>query len=239
LHPKGGDGYSALDTALSLKGSPESLLAPSRAGSYELRYTASAGNCVIATMNLTVTPIQASLSAPTQVEAGFAFPIEFSGPEGIIAVFTADMQNGAYNDLNYYFTKWDKPATLTAPTQAGNYELRYLDENRGTVATTQIEILPSSASLNAPVQIEAGFEFPFEFSGPEGIVAIFRSDMQNGQYSGISYYFIKWDKPPTLIAPTEAGTYELRYLDESRGTLPTQMLEVLASTAMLTAPEQV
>lgn len=239
LHPIGGDGYSALDTALSLKGSPASLLAPSEAGAYELRYIASVGNCVIARTNLTVTPIQASISAATQVEAGFAFPIEISGPEGIIAIFTTDMQNGAYNDLSYYFTKWDAPATLTAPTEAGTYEIRYLDENRGTVATTQISVLPSNAMLSAPEQVEAGFEFPLEFSGPEGIIAIYTTDMQNAQYNDLSYYFTKWDRPAALTAPTEAGTYELRYIDESQGTLATQMLEVLASTAMLIVPAQV
>ena len=239
LHPEGGDQYSSLDTALSLSGSPASLLAPSEAGNYELRYIASTGNCVLASMNLTVLPIQANLSAPMQVEAGFAFPIEFSGPQGIIAVFTTEMENGAYSDLSYYFTKWDKTPALTAPTQAGNYEIRYLDQNRGTVAATQLEVVPSNASLSAPAQVEAGFEFPFEFSGPEGIVAIFTSDMQNGAYSSISYYFTKWDKASTLVAPTQAGNYEIRYIDDNQGTLATQAIEVLESTATLIAAEQI
>ena len=241
LHPAGGDQFSSLDMTLTLNGNPAELLAPSEAGDYEIRYTATSGNCVIASTPLAVTPVQASLSARAQVEAGFAFPFEFSGPEGVIAIFKPDdASNNNYSEFSYHFTRWDPPANLTAPTEAGSYEIRYLDNNRAAVAETQLEVLASAASLAIPEQVEAGFEFVIEFSGPEGIVAIYKpDDTNNGNYNDFSYYFTRWDPPSTLTAPAEAGTYEVRYIDENRGTLSTVSLIVLPSAATLSTTAQV
>ncbi len=241
LHPVDGDEYSALQTAYTGAANPAELLAPTKAGEYELRYTATAGNCVVATANLIITELAASITVPETVEAGFEFEVPYSGPEGIIALFLPDNTNNQeYNKIGYHFTGWGNPAKITSPTESGTYEVRYLDKNQGTIASGQIEVAASAASITVPETVEAGFEFEVPYSGPEGIIALFLPDNTNNQeYNKIGYHFTGWGNPAKITSPTESGTYEVRYLDKNQGTIASGQIEVAASAASITVPETV
>ncbi len=243
LHPVDGDEYSALQTAYTEAANPAKLLAPTEAGEYELRYTVTAGNCVIATANLMVTEVEASITVPETIEAGFEFEVPYSGPEGIIALFLPENTNNShgYNEIGYHFTDWGNPAKLTAPTETGVYEVRYLDDNKGVLTLVQIEVTASTASITVPETVEAGFEFEVPYSGPEGIIALFLPENTNNShgYNEIGYHFTDWGNPAKLTAPTETGIYEVRYLDDNKGVLALAQIEVTASTASITIPETV
>ena len=242
LHSIGGDQYSALQTAYTGAANPAELLAPTEAGEYELRYTATAGSCVVAIANLIVTEVEASITVPKAIEAGFEFEVPYSGPEGIIALFLPDNTNNShgYNEIGYHFTDWGNPAKITAPRESGIYEVRYLDDNKGVLTSAQIEVTASAASITVPEIVEAGFEFEVPYSGPGGIIALFLPDNTNNrEYNKIDYHFTDWGNPAKITAPTESGTYEVRYLDKNQGTITSRQIEVTASAASITVPETV
>ena len=238
LHPVGGDEFSALDSAFSEWGNPAELTAPGEAGSYELRYTL-AGNCLIATAELMVTPIEASLISPERIEGGYRFPIDFSGPEGRIAIFKpedSDYRN--YNNYSFYVTQWNNKELL-APSEPGSYEVRYYDSNGVLLTSNTLEVSAAQVSLTSPDTVEAGYVFVIDFSGPEGRIAIFKpedSDYRN--YNNYSFYVTQWNNKE-LLAPSEPGSYEVRYYDSNGVLLASNTLEVSASLASLNVPDSV
>jgi hypothetical protein len=111
----------------TFKRSSMRLTAPERAGDYEVRYC-TAGRKVLARSRLTVTSgIGASLSAPASVAAGARVKITWTGPKGeydriMISAKGSPDRKSVKND----FTFKGSPLGLTAPTEPGEYEIRYL-----------------------------------------------------------------------------------------------------------------
>ncbi|MEM7736935.1 MAG: VWA domain-containing protein [Deinococcota bacterium] len=233
VHPVGGDDFSALGSAFTGSGNPVELTAPGEAGDYELRYTASAGSCVIATVPLTVIPIQATLEPPAAIEAGFAFTAPFSGPEGWITINLAtDLENRNQN-LGLAFTGWGNPAELTAPSEAGDYEIRYYDSNGVVIARASLIVAASEAIVEVPSSIEAGFAFTSPFNGPEGYITINLPTDPENRNQNLGNAFTGWGNPATLGAPVQAGDYEVRYYDSNGAVIARSAMTVTASQASL------
>ncbi len=116
-------------------GSPVTLIAEITAGKYEIRYQSDRERGIIfASTPITVTPMQISLQAPTQVNAGPSFEITWTGPSGprdYITIVPAGAKAGSYQ--SYKYTREGSPLSLTAPEQAGAYEIRYQSDRVGGV----------------------------------------------------------------------------------------------------------
>ncbi|MEM6431161.1 MAG: VWA domain-containing protein, partial [Deinococcota bacterium] len=239
VHPVGGDDFSALGSAFTGSGNPVELTAPGEAGSYELRYTANNGNCVVTTRQLEVTAITATLTVPAQVEGGFEFAVTADGPAGRVAIFEpSDINYRNYDLYSFFVTSWNN-TMLRAPSQVGSYDIRYYDQNGTLLTTTPLEVIAADVSLTTPEQIEAGYDFPIEFRGPEGRIAIFEpNDTNYRNYDDYSFYVTAWNDK-VLTAPTEAGSYEVRYYDQNETLITSNMLEVIATTAGLSIPDSV
>ncbi|MEM6430484.1 MAG: hypothetical protein AAF708_14680, partial [Deinococcota bacterium] len=216
----------------------QELTAPTQAGSYEVRYY-DKNETLITSNTLEVIATTAGLTIPDSVEAGYAFSLDFSGPEGRIAIFEpSDTNYRNYDDYSFYVTTWNNQE-LTAPTQAGNYEVRYYDDNEGLLVSRSLEVRPTTATITAPDSIEAGYAFSLDFSGPEGRIAIFESgDTDYRNYDDYSFYVTTWNDKE-LTAPTQAGSYEIRYFDENSGLLTSIPLTVTPTTATLNLPSEV
>ena len=238
LHPVNGDKYSSLTAAFARDAEVE-LLAPSDVGNYELRYTATRGDCVLATATLEVTAIQATLQSPEQIEGGYVFSVDFSGPEGTIAIFKPEETRfNSFRDYSYYNTNWNNKE-LRAPSEPGSYEVRYYDKNGGLLTANVLEVVAASVTLTSPESVEAGFSFTIDFVGPEGIIAIFKpEETKYNQFREYSYYNTAWNNKE-LLAPGEPGSYEVRYYDKNEVLLVSNTLEVSTSQATLSTPERV
>jgi Ca-activated chloride channel homolog len=142
--PRGAPEGAYLDYAYTRNGNPLRITAPVEPGDYELRYSSEAAspNPILASSPIRVTAAAITLDAPERVAPGASFEVAWTGPDGpsdYITIVPAGSGDGAY--LSYAYTSSGSPVTLTAPTEAGAYEIWYAsDRVRGTFARRPITV---------------------------------------------------------------------------------------------------
>ena len=126
------------------EGSPLTLLMPVEEGEHELRYVTGQDRRVLARRTIRLRVPAATLSAPDQIAAGAAFTLEWTGPGysgdylTIVPAGAADAQYGSYSDVSA-----GSPATLSAPKEPGDAELRYVaGQGRKVLARRPIRVTP-------------------------------------------------------------------------------------------------
>ncbi|MDH4316203.1 MAG: VWA domain-containing protein [Gammaproteobacteria bacterium] len=112
-------------------------------GPYEIRYVQS-GTKILARAPIDVTAARAELSGPASVTVGSSFQISWSGPDyggDWITIVAPDAAPSAYG--SYVDAARGSPATLTAPTQPGPYQLRYVLKGKSVIARRAIDVTPA------------------------------------------------------------------------------------------------
>lgn len=115
-------------------GSPQKLLAPIEPGSYELWYVIGADRTIQVRRPITVTATTATVTAPEQVAKGAKFQVAWTGPNGpgdYVTIVKVGSAPSAY--LSYFNASSGTPGTLTAPDEAGDYEVWYVAAQGPTV----------------------------------------------------------------------------------------------------------
>lgn len=219
------------------------LRAPAEAGKVELRYVSPIRkDSVLARVVLDVGDAEASIEAPDSVPAGSKVRITARGPVGS-GHWIGFAPKGS--PITAYL-KYGRPTAavteleLMPPSEPGEYELRYvLNERERIIATRPITVTASAVSVSGPSTAMAGDTVNIKATGPEGSghwigfapagsdVTSYRDYMrpQGAQTEG------------SLMAPTEAGDYELRYvLNEREKIVASQPIKVTAAVAKLDAP---
>ncbi len=119
-----------------------SLDVPIEPGDYELRVVMTDPSTVLASQPIRITAPKASISAPAHAAAGSQVTIRARGPiaTGSWAGFApAGSPDDAYLDFRYIEPGVEE-YTLTAPDEAGDYELRYIARETAVVARQPIRI---------------------------------------------------------------------------------------------------
>jgi Ca-activated chloride channel family protein len=155
-----------------------------------------------------------TLSFPTEVEAGAAFDVTWTGealPDDWVAI--VEVGSPATSWLSYFLTRDGSPGELVAPVEDGAYLIRFVEDATGEVLVElPITVTPYEATVEAPDRVEAGAEFEVTWTGPDG----------PGDYVTIvpvgsaPSFYLDWDyttagSPITLTAPDEPGDYEVWY----------------------------
>lgn len=216
--------------AYTRDGNPATLLMPDVAGDYELRYFLGNGDKVIATRKLTIGKITASVSAPAQVSAGGKFAVQWQGPnnpQDFITIVPAGAPEKKFD--RYEYTREGNPVQLQAPDQPGQYEVRYLTgQTYATVASTKITVGAVNASLQGPTEAVAGSAFSVSWKGPnnpQDYITIVPKGSKEG--TSAHYQYSAAGNPAKMIAPLQAGEYELWYATgQSHATLAKAALRV-------------
>ncbi len=224
-------------------GNPMSFTAPIEPGQYEVRYQSDGTTGLIARQSFTVIGSEITLSVPTEVEAGKAFEITWTGPDGdrdYITVVPADAADQSYKQ--YFYTRDGSPMTFTAPIEPGQYELRYQsDRESGVFARKGFTVIGTEINLQAPESVMANSLFDVTWSGPDGdrdYITIVPADASEGVYK--SYKYTRDGSPLTLQAGIEAGSYEIRYQsDRESGVFARIPITVTAMQITLEAPAEV
>lgn len=222
---------------------PSVLTAPDGLGTYELRYVHGPTDRTLATAEIEITAVEATLDAPETVGAGAAFEVNWTGPDNqrdFITIVEVGADEGTFE--SYSYTRNANPAELTAPDGLGTYEIRYvLDQSDRTLASTTIEVTAVEATLEVPEAVPAGSEFEVIWTGPDNVrdfITIVEVGADEGTYT--SYAYTRNGSPSTISAPDGLGTYEIRYvLDLSDRTLASTTIEVTGVSGTLNAPESV
>jgi|GEM_PF-917230 len=218
--------------AYTSNGSPATLRVPDEPGAYEIRYIQDQSRTVLASRELTVLAVDASVSAATEAGSGSTLEVTWTGPDNdrdYIAIATPDQPGNAQK--SYAYTSGGSPATLRVPDEPGPYEVRYIqDQSRTILASQAFTVLPAEASLDAASEAVAGGELIVTWTGPDNdrdYIAIATPDQPGNTQK--TYAYTSQGSPATVRVPNEPGEYELRYIQgQSRTVLARQALTVRA-----------
>jgi Ca-activated chloride channel homolog len=125
--PQGADEGAYLSYAYAEEGNPARITAPIDPGPYEIRYVSGQAGRTLASASVRVAGVTASVQPPAEVAAEEPFEVPWSGPDNegdYITIVPQGAHEGAY--LSYAYTDAGSPAELTAPSDAGRYEVRYV-----------------------------------------------------------------------------------------------------------------
>jgi Ca-activated chloride channel family protein len=185
-------------------------------------------------------PGTATLIAPSSVPVGLAFKVKWEGPDSrddFIAIAEKGSKDLHYRD--YTYTKKGNPAYFVAPGDVGDYELRYVHTHtRKVIGRAEIKVTPVQASVQAPASSDVAVEFEVLWQGPaypSDYISVARPDQRPGSY--VDYTYTRDGSPLKVRAPSEPGTYEVRYiLGHGDKLLAKAAIEIKGVGASLDAP---
>ena len=229
-----------VDYTYTKKGNPSEFVAPGEVGDYELGYVHAHTRKVIGRTDIQVTPVLASVQAPASVDVATDFAVQWQGPNyksDYIAISRPDQRPGS--QMSYTYTSRGNPAKVQAPSDPGIYEIRYiLGRGSQLLAKASIEITGVGAAVDAPPVADVATDFEVSWQGPDSqsdYIAIARPDQGPG--SQVHYTYTKRGNPLKLQAPSDPGTYEIRYiLGRGSKLLAKTTIEIKAVTAQVKAP---
>jgi hypothetical protein len=219
-------------------GGPKKLQVPTEPGDYEIRLLAAASPyATLASRPLRVEAASATIDGPAAVAAGAKFDVRWTGPNNNSDYIAIGNAQRPY--IEYAYTKAGNPVRLTAPDQAGDYELRYfLGNGDKVIASKKLTIGSVTATVTAPATVPAGAKFRVTWVGPNNaldFVTIVKAGTAERQYG--PYAYTSRGATLELIAPDQPGSYEVRYLaGQSYATLGNTKLAIAGITASLQAP---
>lgn len=188
------------------------LHAPATPGDYEIRLlSADSPYPTLARTPLKATAVEATLDAPEQVAAGSQIKVKWTGPNNERDYIAIGNAQRPY--IVYEYTRSGNPVALRAPDASGDYELRYfLGSGDKVIGTRKINVGAVTASLQGPTEAVAGSTFAVIWKGPNNqsdYITIVPKGAQQGT-SG-NYQYPARGNPAKLLAPLQAGEYELWY----------------------------
>ncbi|QYX58250.1 VWA domain-containing protein [Roseovarius sp. SCSIO 43702] len=183
---------------------------------------------------------QVTLTAPDTVVAGAALQVGWSEvvAQGDYVTFAApEMESEDY--ISFNSTDDRDEAELRAATRPGMYELRYIHAATGDILGTRaIEVVPHAITLTAPDSTATGARFDVAWTNAShysDYVTIVPQGAEEGSYG--DYLTVQENETGSLLAPSEPGLYEVRYLfniDDT--TAVARPIEVTDVSVTLDAP---
>ena len=164
----------------------------------------------------------AGVNGPAAAAQAAPLEISWTGPadkDDFIAVARPAQPPGSF--VNRAFVREGNPAKVWAPSDPGEYEVRYvLGRGVKPLAKAPLTVHAVAATVQPPASATAGTEFEVVWQGP-GYAGDFIAVARPGQPPGASISSARVRPGATLKlrAPREPGTYEVRYI-LGRGTKP-------------------
>jgi Ca-activated chloride channel homolog len=230
--PKGAPIGSYLDYARPTSADGElELSAPANAGEYELRYVLNESERIAFSRAIRVTEGEAQITVAAQVQSGNSVAFTARGPIGS-GHWIGFAEKGApiSSYLDYLRPEADVSSyQLTAPSQPGDYELRYvLNESERIITAVPVKVLDGPVTLSAPGSAKAGAVVKITASGPvsgRNWIGFAPQGSDAGAYRDYAYVT---QSPLTieLRAPDEPGDYELRYVLNNERVIYKQAFKV-------------
>ncbi|MGR3490554.1 MAG: vWA domain-containing protein [Shimia sp.] len=219
------------------KGNPARLTMPTEPGTYVVEYIAGQNRSPLAAATIEVNASVVDIVAPAQVSALEAFEVSWTGPNQPLDNIQIG-RPGESGYATYSYTERGNPLTLTAPAEAGMYELRYVFGDRTILHTAPLEVVAAAFSITAPATVPAATEFEIATVGPSGAstyVQLFRiaDDKLVREAS------LRRGNVVSMFTPVEPGAYELRYRSARREILATQPVTVTEGDLALILPQTI
>jgi microcystin-dependent protein len=204
-----------VNRALVREGNPLKVWTPSDPGQFEMRYILGRGAKLLAKSPIAVTAVTAKVEPAGPVNVAAWIEVKWEGPArdgDYITVSRPDQKSGAF--LGVTLAKEGNPLKVRAPSDAGDYEVRYiLARGAKLLAKAPITVNPVTAEVRAPASAAAGAEFEVQWQGPgysEDFVSVARANQAPGEY--VYFAWVRQGSPMKFHGPKEPGTYEVRYV---------------------------
>jgi ribosomal protein L34 len=188
-----------------------------------------------------LTPATIQLRAHTM--AGSAFSVIWTGPDNkgdYLAIAKPDAPSTAYE--SYAETKHGHTLELTAPIEAGGYEVRYIaNRSKKILGRTPLHVAPISASLDAPASAHLNTPIAVTWTGPNNqndFLTVVAPNAPDDAYD--KYTETAKGSPATLVTPAQTGTAEIRYVTgQGRKILARRPITITSPETTITAPADV
>jgi hypothetical protein len=156
----------------------------------------------------------ASLEAPEVADMAARFDVSWTGPgnnDDYICVARPDQPPRA--NLGLVRVRDGNPLKIWAPSEAGEFELRYIARGPKVLATRSIRVNAVSATVQASGPVKEADWIDVAWTGP-GYVGDFVSVAKPGDAPGASLGMARLSQAHSVKvrAPSEAGEYEVRYV---------------------------
>ena len=130
--------YNRLDSGEN----PMLLQSPRKSGDMEIRINDEQQSIVLFRRPITLTEMKASIKGPAEVAVNATIALEWTGPNGYGDFVTIVKVGGADGEYLSYANTIDSPnkSEITAPEEAGAYELRYTTRDSQVLARQPITV---------------------------------------------------------------------------------------------------
>lgn len=217
------------------------LLATADPGMHEIRYIQREGTKTLASATIELLTPEVTLSGPATAVTGAQVPVSWTGTvnaKDYITIAPAGADAGTYG--SYQPVRDDDTVTLTMPSDTGMYELRYvLREGPRVLASAPIEVTDPEVTVSGPETVATGAQFTVSWTGtvnPKDYVTIVPVGADPDTFG--SYQPVRDDSETRLVAPSDTGMYELRYLlREGPKVMATAMIEVTEPQVTISGPD--
>jgi hypothetical protein len=184
--------------------------------------------------------IPAELSAPESTEVAMRLEVSWQGPAGrddFIAIARPNQAPGAFVERT--LVREGNPVKVWTPSDPGDYELRYVVPRGAQVlARAPLAVTAVSATVTpaGPVNVAAWLEVKWDGPARDGdYVSVATAGQAPGAFLGRTP--VRDGNPLKLRAPSDAGTFEVRYvLGRGNRLLAKAPVTVNAVTAEVTPP---
>ena len=217
-------------------GNPAALRLPAEPGRYRIAYVQSQGNTELASVDVEVTAVTASVTPPAELPAGGTVQVGWTGPDDrndYIAIFP----EGADRYAGYSYTRNGNPAALRLPAEPGRYSIAYVQDVGNTViASVEVEVTAVTASLTPPAELPMGGLAAVEWTGPDDkndYIAVF----PEGETRYTGYAYTRNGSPAQVPLPAKPGKYRIAYVQDVGNTeIASVVVEVTETSATVTPP---
>lgn len=201
-------------------GAELSMRAPSEPGDFEAVYIAGNDGQVMVRKAFKVVESPASISVEGPVLVGDYVDVAWTGPGGVsdwVGFAPVGADAGSYLG---WATPEGTSVRLPTPAVAGEYELRYVlsaADGVKVLASLPVTVADAEVTLEAPAEVVAGSEVRAVAQGPmagANWIGFARPGEGDAAYVGGAWTSAEniADGHITVMAPTEPGPYELRYV---------------------------
>lgn len=213
----GSSGAAAWENyAYTHEGQTLDLVVPVTPGEYTITYFLGQDRASLTTRSITVTSVQAQITAPQTAVAGSTIQVGWTGPDygdDYLGIGIAGSTGSAAWE-NYAYTREGQTLDLEVPVTPGTYDITYfLNQDRSVLAITQITVTPVTATINAPATAQAGEQIEINWTGPDYDDDFIGVGRAGGSGSALweEYNYAREGSPLTLQVPDEPGDYVLTY----------------------------
>lgn len=232
---------------------------PSHSGDYEVRYTLNSPRVILARQPLTVTQSDYAIEAPSEIPVASKFTIDVAGPVktyDMVRIEKPDLKS-AYYQGPYAKLKAAGAVEITAPSDPGDYELRYIMSNGYTTYANMqhavqvrrpIKVVGVEATISGPAKIIGGSMITVDVTAVPGDgwkddgISIVEpgANKRNRDSATVLGKSDDGGKTITFRTPNIDGEYEIIYiLNPGSKVLARQPLTVTRAQASVDAPDTV